>query len=235
MSGIGRAIADRFVEEGARVVAADVTANSEDLQRDQPSPFHVDVTDPESVDILVRHVVERYGKVDFLINSAGVAEEKPFLETGLASFDHIIAVNLRGAFIVSQACVKGMPEEGGCIVNISSVSGVVGNLGRSSYGASKGGMITLSRVMAVDLASRGIRVNVIAPGPIDTPLSMRVHNFQTRTKWLQSVPMRRYGTPEEVAGVAAFLCSEDASYITGHVLAVDGGFLAAGLTVDAPV
>ncbi|MGH7659550.1 MAG: SDR family NAD(P)-dependent oxidoreductase [Vulcanimicrobiaceae bacterium] len=125
-----------------------------------------------------------------------------------------------------------MLEVGGCIVNISSVSGVVGNLGRSSYGASKGGLITLSRVMAVDLASRGIRVNVIAPGPIDTPLSIRVHNAQTRAKWIQSVPMRRYGAPEEVAGAATFLCSDDATYITGHVLAVDGGFLAAGLTVD---
>lgn len=233
LSGIGKAIAERFVEEGARVVAADITSDSKQLQGDEPSPFHVDVADPQSVDVLVRNVIERYGRLDFAINSAGLAEEKPFLQTTLTSFDRIMAVNVRGTFLVSQACAKVMPEEGGCIVNIASVSGVVGNLGRSSYGASKGAIITLSRVMAIDLASRGIRVNAVAPGPIDTPLAQRVHTAATRAKWLQSVPMRRYGRPEEVASASAFLCSEDASYITGHVLAVDGGFLASGLTVGS--
>ena len=122
---------------------------------------------------------------------------------------------------------------GGAIVNIASVSGVTANVGRSAYGASKGGVVLLSQVMAVDLASAGIRVNVLAPGPVDTPLVAQMHHASIRSQWTDAVPMHRYARPEEMAGAAVFLCSEDASYITGHVLAVDGGFLGSGLTAGA--
>jgi NAD(P)-dependent dehydrogenase (short-subunit alcohol dehydrogenase family) len=119
--------------------------------------------------------------------------------------------------------------QGGAIVNIASVSGLRGSVGRAAYGASKGGVITLSQVMAVELAPLGIRVNVIAPGPIDTPLVQRLHDNEVRDAYHRLVPMARYGTPAEIAGAALYLCGPDAAYITGHVLAVDGGFLAAGL------
>ncbi|MDE2327968.1 MAG: SDR family oxidoreductase, partial [Rhodospirillales bacterium] len=145
-------------------------------------------------------------------------------------FDRIIAINLRGTFLVAQAAARAMVAQGGgAIVNIASVSGMRGNVGRTAYGASKGGVVIMSQVMAVELATAGVRVNVIAPGPVDTPLVARMHDAEIRRIWTDAVPMRRYATPEEIAGAAAFLCSEDAGYVTGHVLAVDGGFLGTGV------
>lgn len=172
----------------------------------------------------------RHGRLDILVNSAGIGRDIPFLDTPLAEFDRLIAVNLRGTFLVGQVAARHMVQSGGgAIVNIASVSGLRGNRGRAAYGASKGGVVTLSQVMAVELAGCGVRVNVIAPGPIETPLVAAVHTEAIRRDWLRQVPMRRYGTPEEIAGVAAFLCSDDAGYVTGHVLAADGGFLAGGI------
>ena len=162
------------------------------------------------------------------MNSAGIGSDIPFLETTAAQFDRIIAVNLRGSFLIGQACAR-MMVAGAVIVNIASVSGLRGSTGRSAYGASKGGVITLSQVMAAELAPRGIRVNVLAPGPIDTPLVARIHDAEMRAAYGRLVPMQRYGSPEEVAGAALYLCGPDASYVTGHVLAVDGGFLAGGV------
>jgi NAD(P)-dependent dehydrogenase (short-subunit alcohol dehydrogenase family) len=166
-----------------------------------------------------------------VVNSAGIGKDMPFLDTPLAVFDRIIAVNLRGSFIIGQAAAHAMRSAGGgVIVNIASVSGMTGNVGRSAYGASKGGVVLLSRVMAVDLAQYNIRVNVLAPGPVDTPLVAQMHSEQIRERWIEQTPMRRYAAPDEMAGAVVFLCSDDAGYITGHVLAADGGFLASGLT-----
>jgi NAD(P)-dependent dehydrogenase (short-subunit alcohol dehydrogenase family) len=230
LSGIGAAVAAKMVEEGATVIAADLAAEATTLGGESCSPLRVDVADPDSVGVLVDQVMRRHGRLDCLVNSAGIGADTPFLETTLESFDRIMAINLRGTFIVGQAAARAMRAGGGgSIVNIASVSGMVGNLGRSAYGASKGGVVTLSRVMAVDLAAMGIRVNVIAPGPVETPLVARVHTPRIRGEWVSRVPMHRYGRPEEMAGAAVFLCSDEASYVTGHVLAVDGGFLGAGL------
>ncbi len=236
LSGIGAAVARRFVEEGASVIAADLTATETALPDTPIAPFKANVADPASVDALLQAVLQRHGRIDCLVNSAGIAADIPFLDTSLEVFDRIIAVNLRGTFIIGQAVARAMREKGqGAIVNIASVSGMTGNVGRTAYGASKGGVVNLSRVMAVDLAPFGIRVNILAPGPVNTPLVAQVHNDDTRRQWNERVPMRRYGTPEEMAAVAAFLCSDDASYVTGHVLAADGGFLGAGLTVSEGV
>ena len=231
LSGIGAAVAERLVAEGAQVVAADLATDATSLGDAKLAPFQADVANPDSVAALVAAVLARHGRIDCLVNSAGIGRDIPFLDTPLEMFDRIVAINLRGTFIVGQAVARAMRDSGGgAIVNIASVSGMTGNVGRSAYGASKGGVVVLSQVMAVDLAAFGIRVNVLAPGPVETPLVAAMHGAEIRERWAGVVPMRRYAQPAEMAGAAAFLCSDDASYVTGHVLAVDGGFLGAGLT-----
>jgi len=230
-SGIGRAVAHRMMSEGAIVIAADVTCDRTVLERREVLSIHLDVADPASVDSMIATVLGRYGRLDCLVNSAGIGSDTSFLETTPEMFDRTIAVNLRGSFLVGQAAARAMKDAGGgSIVNIASVSGIVGNAGRSAYAASKGGVVALSRTMAVDLAPFGIRVNVIAPGPVETPLVDRMHRRELREEWVNRTAMHRYGRPEEIAGAAVFLCSNDASFVTGHLLAVDGGFLASGLT-----
>lgn len=237
MSGIGAAIAKRMTKEGATVIVADRSAigtASKTAPAFDKSPLHVDVQDEESVDSMVHTVIKRHGRLDCMINSAGIGTDTPFLETSLETFDRVLAVNLRGTFIVGQAAARIMKETGGgAIVNISSVSGITGNAGRSAYGASKSGVVGLSRTMAIDLAPFAIRVNVIAPGAVETPLIDHMLPKAEAEEWIAHTPLKRYAHPEEVAGAVAFLCSGDASYITGHVLVVDGGFSAAGLNAPA--
>ena len=234
VSGIGQAIAQRMAEEGAIVIAADIANGETVLASEQLARLHVDVQNPISVASVVQAVLTAYGRLDSVVNAAGIGRASPFLETRIETFDRIIAINLRGSFIVGQAAARAMSGTGGgSIVNISSVSGIIGNAGRSAYAASKGGVVALSRAMAIDLASRSIRVNVIAPGPIETPLVQQMHSVEARSDWIDHTPLHRYGRPAEIAGAAVFLCSDEASFITGHVLAVDGGFLAAGLPCPA--
>jgi len=219
LSGIGEAIVRRFRAEGAIVVAADITATG---------PDRLDVSDPASCAELVASVMRRHGRIDALVNCAGIGRDIPFLETPVAVFDQLIAVNLRGTFLIGQECARRMTS-GASIVNIASVAAVRGSEGRAAYGASKGGVVTLSQVMATELAPSGIRVNVIAPGAVDTPLVAKMHDAAIRADWIRATPMHRYSHPDEIAGSAVYLCSADASFVTGHVLAVDGGFTGAGL------
>jgi NAD(P)-dependent dehydrogenase (short-subunit alcohol dehydrogenase family) len=235
-SGIGAAIAERFAAEGAEAIAADLACADDGLTGGGKPRLHrhkLDVSDGASVQRLVEAVLARFERVDVLVNCAGIGANKPFLETPVELFDRILAVNLRGTFLMSQAVARRMPPEGGSIINIGSISGLRGNLGRAAYGASKGGLVTLSEVMAVELASRKIRVNVIAPGPIETPLVESMLSPAERAIWTRRLPLGRYGTAAEVAAAAVFLASDEASYVTGHVLAVDGGFLASGV-IEAP-
>ena len=218
-SGIGAAIAARFAAEGAIAVVADIAEGAD---------FRLDVTDPASCSAVVEAVMAGQGRVDCLVNAAGIGQDTGFLETSIEAFDRIIAVNLRGTFLIGQACARVM-RPGSSIVNVASVAGLRGSVGRSAYGASKAGVINLSQVMAVELAERGIRVNVLAPGPVETPLVARMHDAAMRAAFTRAVPMDRYATPAEIAGAVVYLCSSDASYVTGHVLAVDGGYAGAGV------
>jgi len=234
LSGIGAAIAQRMADEGATVIAADLSSSETKLGYGTLTPLRVDVQDPASVEQMVSEVTARHGRLDCMVNSAGIGSDIPFLQTTLESFDRILAINLRGTFVVGQAAARAMKKTGGgSIVNIGSVSGITGNIGRSAYGASKWGVVGLSRVMAIELAALGIRVNVLAPGAVETPLVDRMLPAAEARQWTEHTPLHRYARPEEVAGAAVFLCSGDASYITGHVLVVDGGFSAAGLTAVA--
>ena len=161
---------------------------------------------------------------------AGVGVERSFLDTSPEEWQRILDIDLSGTFFCGQAAARHMVERGyGRIVNLASTAGVRGGTGRAAYGTAKGGVIALTKVMAVELAPHGITVNALAPGAIETELVAKMHSAETRTVYRAGIPLDRYGTPEETAAAALFLASEEARYVTGHVLAVDGGFLAAGV------
>ncbi len=231
LSGIGAAIAEALAREGASVIAADIIAPAEaTLVGGGILPFRTDVTDPASVAALIAAAKTRFGRIDCLVTSAGIGRDLPFLETPLVEFERMMAVNLRGTFLVAQATAREMVRTGGgAIVTIGSVSGQRGNIGRAAYGASKGGVATLTQVMAVELAGVGVRVNCLAPGPVETPLVAEMHDPAIRAAWSRETPMHRYAAPAEIAAAACFLLSDAASFITGQILAADGGFLAGGL------
>lgn len=235
LSGIGAAIASRFAAEGASVVAADIAADAEELMADGPGRFRyrLDVANADAVARFAAAARESFGRIDVLVNSAGVLTGHPFLETPVADFDRVIAVNLRGTYLLSQAVARVMAAAGrGVIVNIASVSGQRGNAARTAYGASKGAVITLTQSMATELAAAGVRVNAIAPGPIETPMVARGYDPAAKARWLAHIPLKRFGKPEEVAAAALFLASDEAAFITGHVLNVDGGWLACGVPAE---
>jgi NAD(P)-dependent dehydrogenase (short-subunit alcohol dehydrogenase family) len=190
----------------------------------------MDVSAAESVTALFEWLTDHLGRCDVLVNNAGIASTAPLSELPLERWESTIAVNVTGALLTTQHAVPLMRNRGrGRIVNISSISGVRASAGRIAYGTSKAAIIGLTRQLAIELATDNITVNSVAPGPVDTDLTRAVHTDATRQSYLRLVPMNRYGRPEEIAAAVSFLCSEDASYITGHTIPVDGGFLAAGV------
>jgi 3-oxoacyl-[acyl-carrier protein] reductase len=239
--GIGRQIALRFAAEGAQVVIADLQV--EDARAvaaeiaaagGKATATHVDVGDAASVGRMIAAASAAFGPLDVLVNNAGVGLNKPFLTTTQAEWDLNLRVNLTGSFLCAQAAARVMVEHGGGrIINIASISGQRGGVGRSAYGASKGGVIALTKIMAVELAPLQVRVNAVAPGPVDTDQSRATHTAATRRSYLERIPMNRYGTADEIAAGVVFLASDDSGFVTGHVLNVDGGFDAAGLMFDA--
>lgn len=240
-SGIGLACVERLVADGWRVAALDrdaaalaaVTRSFAGNQSVQTA--EIDVTDEAQVERVIGAMADRFGRLDGVVNSAGIAAVIPVLETPVDLFRKILDVNVVGTFLVGRAAARRMATQGaGAIVNIASISGLRGSKGRAAYGASKGAVVTLTQVMAVDLARYGIRVNAVAPGPIDTPMVKAVHDAETRGAYLRHVPMRRYGTPAEIAGAVRFLLDDTlSSYVTGEIVAADGGFRGAGLTDTA--
>jgi NAD(P)-dependent dehydrogenase (short-subunit alcohol dehydrogenase family) len=239
-NGIGRTMARTFASEGAHVVIADIdTENAQSTVAEIAShngrahALTVDITNQDQVQAMIDETCKRLQRIDVLVNNAGVGLNCPFLETSLNEWNRLIQVVLTGTFLCSQAAAHAMVRQGrGTIINIASISGQRGAQGRAAYGAAKAGVIQLTRVMAVELAAQGIRVNAISPGPVVTDQSNGTHTAATRQSYLDRIPLHRYGERHEVATAAVFLASDESSFVHGHILNVDGGFTAAGLMFD---
>ncbi|MEY9104520.1 NAD(P)-dependent dehydrogenase (short-subunit alcohol dehydrogenase family) [Bradyrhizobium yuanmingense] len=235
--GIGLAIASKLASRSARVVLAARDSEAAEAAaktlggRGDAIGITVDVESPDSIRVMMEQIDARCGRVDILVNNAGGGKQAPFLEMTLDNWERTLRVNLTGAFLVGQAAARRMvaSRDGGAIVNITSISGQRGGVRRAAYGSSKAGLELLTRIMAVELAPHGIRVNAVAPGPI-APAPGRVeHDEAEQAAYINLLPMRRFGTPEEVADSVLFLASDESRYVTGHVLNVDGGMGGAGL------
>ncbi len=234
--GIGAACARRFARDGARVVLADIDdARGQALASELGGTYiHCDVSDKPQVDACVARVLQAHGRLDVLVNNAGIFKAADFLEVTEADFDAVLRVNLKGAFLMGQACARAMAAAGGgAIVNMSSVNGVLAIPSIASYNVSKGGINQLTRVMALALADKGIRVNAVAPGTIATELAAKavLTSDEARERILSRTPLGRLGTPEEVAEVVAWLASDAASYVTGEIVVVDGGRMTLNYTM----
>lgn len=234
--GIGLAMGRWFLAHGYRVVLVDMDAATlAQAAGALDRASHVlaiacDVSDPAQVQAAADKAEAMCGRIDALVNNAGVAVFKPLADTTFEEWRHVMGVNLDGAFLCTQACAPVMQKTGGgSIVNIASISGLRASTLRSAYGTSKAALIHLTKQQAVELGNVGIRVNAIAPGPVETEMARLVHSAAIRADYHDAIPLNRYGTTDEIASVAGFLCSEAASYVNGQVLAVDGGFDATGV------
>lgn len=232
-SGIGEVTVLALIDQGATVTildaSAEAVARSEDrLEGEDVLALVCDVTDEDEVAECLSQAVDAYGPVTGLVNCAGIARDIPAEKTSAEMFRQILDVNLTGSFIVCRACLDQMGDTL-AIVNLSSASGIRANAGRVAYGASKAGVILMSQVLANEWGASGVRVNVVAPGPVDTPLIAGLHTVEDRKRWNAQIPLRRYGRAEEIADAVLFLLSPQASYINGHVLTVDGGFSSSGI------
>lgn len=228
--GIGRSIADKFADNGATLVIVDV---NEEFAREAAAAYSarglkamalkVDVSSQEEVDGMIKTVVDAYGKIDILVNNAGITRDNLMLRMNESDWDLVININLKGVFLCSKAVLRPMSKsKGGKIINIASVVGQMGNPGQANYSASKGGVIALTKTTAKEYAKKGIRCNAVAPGYINTEMT-KVLPDAAKEAMLSTVPMQSMGEPEDVANAALFLASEMSAYVTGQVLAVNGG------------
>jgi 3-oxoacyl-[acyl-carrier protein] reductase len=236
--GLGTAIAKRFAEEGAAVLCTDrdlakAEATAADVVKSggKAHAFRADVADARDCAEQVAETVERFGGVDILVNNAGIALHKLALDTSLEDWERVLRINLTGSFLTAQAAARVMVERGGGrIIQLGSISGQRGNMAGVAYGASKAAVMHICKVLAVELSDRGVMVNAIAPGPIETGISK--HGPARREKYLDRIPARRYGNVDAVANAALYLASDECDWVTGTILNVDGGFQTAGLSYD---
>jgi NAD(P)-dependent dehydrogenase (short-subunit alcohol dehydrogenase family) len=237
--GIGLATAKRFLADGWRVALLDI--DEETLSRTASAladaailPICCDVADPAGVTKAIAGVAQKFGRLDALVNNAGIAIFKPILDLSFEDWSRVLAVNLSGPFLCTQAAVPLMRDSGGgAIVNITSISGLRASTLRTAYGTSKAGLAHLTQQQAIELGALNIRVNAVAPGPVDTAMAKAVHTPEIRAAYHDAIPLNRYGLEQELAEAIFFLCSDRASYITGQTLAVDGGFEATGIGLPA--
>ncbi|MEY8800635.1 SDR family NAD(P)-dependent oxidoreductase [Leisingera sp. XS_AS12] len=234
--GIGLATTRQFLAEGRRVAMIDRDAEAlmaEASQMEGVLPIVCDVSKPDEVAIMIDTCAAKLGRIDALVNNAGVADFGPIEETGFDRWRRVMATNLDGVFLCSQAAIPHLRETRGAIVNIASISGLRASTLRVAYGTSKAAVIQLTQQQAVELGEYGIRANCVAPGPVRTKLAMAVHSQEIIDAYHDAIPLNRYGTEDEIASVIVFLCSEKASYVTGQTIASDGGFQATGVGLPA--
>jgi meso-butanediol dehydrogenase / (S,S)-butanediol dehydrogenase / diacetyl reductase len=233
--GIGLAIAERFHAENYNVVIIDrdksglETCKTKLSGQPRYSFFLCDVSIPQQVKDTFQKIITQFGAVHALVNNAGIAIFKPAEQVTFEDWTAVMETNLNGTFLCSQVCLPALLNAKGAIVNIASISAVRASTLRMAYGTSKAAIMHLTKQQAVEYGDKGVRVNAIAPGPVDTEMAKAVHSADIRAAYRDSIPLARYGTPEEIAEAVYFLCSPAASYINGQVLAVDGGFDAAGI------
>lgn len=231
--GIGLGAARRFHEDGWRVALLDIDvdavhAAAATIGADALG-IEADVSSPQSIAEAIAAVEARFGRLDALVNNAGTAVFKPLLDTTLDEWSRVLSVNLTGPFLLTNAAVPLLRRAGGAVVNITSISGLRASTLRVAYGTSKAALAHLTKQQAVEFAGLGIRVNAVAPGPVETAMAAAVHSPAIRADYHDAIPLGRYGLETELADAIVFLCSDRASYITGQTLAVDGGFDAAGI------
>jgi 3-oxoacyl-[acyl-carrier protein] reductase len=239
-SGLGAGIAKRFAAEGAAVVCADINeANAKTIAagitegQTKAIAMAIDVTKYEDAERLTAETVKEFGQVDIIVNSAGIANHMPFLEAKPEDFQRIMRVNLEGTLYCAQHAARQMVKQGyGRVINVASVSGIRAGIGRTGYGTSKAAVIGLTRQMALELGPLGVTANAIGPGPVETPLTTVAHSDVTRKAYLDLIPAGRYGEIEEMADAATFLAGEQAAYVNGQILYVDGGYTAIGIAKE---
>ncbi|GFE49835.1 oxidoreductase [Roseobacter cerasinus] len=234
--GIGLATAKILSDRGWAVAMVDrdapALADAAQVVPDAHS-FACDVSDPVAVAQLLRDLTDQFGQLDALVNNAGIADFGPISETDFDRWRRVMATNLDGVFLMSQAALPALKKSRGAIVNIASISGLRASTLRVAYGTSKAAVIHLTKQQAAELGEHGIRANCVCPGPVRTKLAMAVHTQDIIDAYHDAIPLNRYGTEDEVAAAIAFLCSAEASYITGQILAADGGFEATGVGLPA--
>ena len=234
--GIGLATALRFLEEGWQVVMVD--RDGEELAkaaaaRQDVLTIEADVSIPDEAERMITETEARFGRLDALVNNAGVADFGPIRDTSYERWRTVMATNLDGPFLVTQAATRLLAVQGGAVVNIASISGLRASTLRVAYGTSKAAVIQLTLQQAAELGELGIRANAVAPGPVRTKLAMAVHSPEIIAAYHDALPLNRYGSEAEIANAIWFLCSDQASFITGQVLAADGGFEAVGIGLPA--
>jgi NAD(P)-dependent dehydrogenase (short-subunit alcohol dehydrogenase family) len=230
--GIGLATAKTFASKGWDVALVDWDDHElQTVASALPDALLLthDVSDPAQASAIMSDTLARFGQIDALINNAGVADFGPIEETTFERWRAVMAVNLDGVFLCSQAAIPALKETRGAIVNIASISGLRASTLRVAYGTSKAAVIHLSEQQAAELGEYGIRANTVAPGPVRTKLAMAVHTQDIIDAYHDAIPLNRYGAEQEIANVIAFLCSDEATYVTGQLISVDGGFACTGI------